>query len=428
MSGTIENNISNQSGSIAVAPAGLNWVSSVVTASTVTVVAGNGYWINTTSNTITLPASAEAGDNIVIVDYARTWGTNNVELDSNGLNFQGNADTYEVKYSTDGQSVNLIYSDSTKGWIPLEDDVVAEAPVAPTTQRAIFGFGQTSGNSITGTTNLVNSSGVVQGDVTAVGVARRQLTATNFGGDRAIFFGGVTANGIANASAVSNLVSNAGVVASNTSGASGVGVRIQQIMSPFGADGKAIIAFGTIADESATNIRNLISNAGVIAADISGAGGVKTGAASAKYGSGLAIAAFGNNADNNLATSNLINNVGVVGSDVGAVGTVRTSLAGTGFGGDKAVFYAGNANGGPVNTRNLVSNVGVVAADASGAGTARTLLSGAPYGGDKGIFWGGGGFTNTANLVSNTGVVSANQTGAGTAKNNAASGGYGYSA
>ena len=127
MSGTIVDNILRQSGSIAATPAGLSW-QDVVTASTVTVEAGNGYWINTTSNacTITLPASAEAGDNIVIVDYARTWGTNAVTLDSNGLNFQGENDTYIVKYTTDGQSVNLVYSDSTKGWIPLEDDVVAD--------------------------------------------------------------------------------------------------------------------------------------------------------------------------------------------------------------------------------------------------------------------------------------------------------------
>ena len=147
MSGTIGSNILSHSGIVAETAAGLNWVSDVVTASTVTVESGNGYWINTTNNacTITLPASAEAGDNIVIVDFARTWGTNKVIIDSNGLNFQGNADTYTVEYTTDGQSVNLIFSDSTKGWIPLEDDVVAEAPTPPPTQRAIFGFGGIAG-------------------------------------------------------------------------------------------------------------------------------------------------------------------------------------------------------------------------------------------------------------------------------------------
>ena len=49
-----------------------------------------------------------------------------------------------VEYTTDGQSVNLIYSDSTKGWIPLEDDVVADEPVAPTNSKSnLFAFGRT---------------------------------------------------------------------------------------------------------------------------------------------------------------------------------------------------------------------------------------------------------------------------------------------
>ena len=181
MSGTIVDNILRQSGSIAATPAGLSW-QDVVTASTVTVEAGNGYWINTTSNacTITLPASAEAGDNIVIVDYARTWGTNAVTLDSNGLNFQGQNDTYDVEYTTNGQSVNLVYSDSTKGWIPLEDDVVAEEPVAPPTQKGLFVFGQNSSNARVSLKNLVNSSGVIGSDVTGVGSTRVNTSGTTF--------------------------------------------------------------------------------------------------------------------------------------------------------------------------------------------------------------------------------------------------------
>ena len=48
----------------------LSWQSSIVTAATITVTANKGYWINTTSNscTITLPASANAGDIIEFSD------------------------------------------------------------------------------------------------------------------------------------------------------------------------------------------------------------------------------------------------------------------------------------------------------------------------------------------------------------------------
>ena len=76
---------------------GLSW-QSVVTGSTMTAVAGNAYPINTTSNacTITLPGSASTGDEIIFTDYARTWGTNSITIDSNGLNYQGDDDTFTV--------------------------------------------------------------------------------------------------------------------------------------------------------------------------------------------------------------------------------------------------------------------------------------------------------------------------------------------
>src|SRR6056300_1065909 len=45
-----------------------------------TAVAGEGYFVDTTSTaiTVTLPASPSAGDVVILKDYARTWGTNNV--------------------------------------------------------------------------------------------------------------------------------------------------------------------------------------------------------------------------------------------------------------------------------------------------------------------------------------------------------------
>ena len=118
-------------------------------------------------------SSAESGDQIVIIDYARTWGTNKIIIDSNGLNYQGNDDTYTVEYTTDGQSLNIVYSDATKGWLPLEDDVVADEPVAPPTQRAFLLLVML----VCQVKNLVNSSGVVAADVTGVGTARHASAA-----------------------------------------------------------------------------------------------------------------------------------------------------------------------------------------------------------------------------------------------------------
>jgi hypothetical protein len=110
--------------------ASIAWQSTIVTTSTLTAVAGNGYWIDTTSNacTITLPASASVGDQIIFVDYARTWGTNAITINTNSLNFQGNTSPNPV-YNTDGQSVSIVYSGATQGWIPtVDDDVTLETP------------------------------------------------------------------------------------------------------------------------------------------------------------------------------------------------------------------------------------------------------------------------------------------------------------
>src|SRR6056300_1433467 len=67
----------------------IDW-QAVVTTNT-TMVAGRGYFVNTTSGaiTMTLPASASAGDTIAIKDYAATFNTNNLTIGRNGHNIQG---------------------------------------------------------------------------------------------------------------------------------------------------------------------------------------------------------------------------------------------------------------------------------------------------------------------------------------------------
>jgi hypothetical protein len=111
---------------------GTDWQSTIVTGSTLTAVAGRGYWIDTTSNqcTITFPSSASVGDTIELVDYARTWGTNKIVIDSNGLNYQGQPDTAIVEYDTSGQGLRVVYSGATKGWIPTSDEVSEDNPIA----------------------------------------------------------------------------------------------------------------------------------------------------------------------------------------------------------------------------------------------------------------------------------------------------------
>jgi len=85
-----------------------------------TAVAGRGYFIDTTSGTVTvtLPASPSAGDVVVLKDYARTWATNNVTTAS--ALFDGI--TTSSTFSTEGQTVTLVYMDGTKGWSLINED------------------------------------------------------------------------------------------------------------------------------------------------------------------------------------------------------------------------------------------------------------------------------------------------------------------
>ena len=112
--------------------ASINWQSSIKT-SNFSASSNEGYWINTTSNTVTVtfPSSASVGDTIELVDFARTWGSNKIIIDSNGLNYQGQADTYNVEYDTSGQALRVVYSGATKGWIPTSDEVSENNPTPP---------------------------------------------------------------------------------------------------------------------------------------------------------------------------------------------------------------------------------------------------------------------------------------------------------
>ena len=132
--------------------AGTDWQSTIVTGTTLTAVAGKGYWINTTSNacTITLPASASVGDFIEFVDYSRTWGTNSITINTNSLKFQGNV-TPQPVYNTSGQAVRIVYSGATQGWIPtVDDDVTLETPQSYSADFLVVAGGGAGGGNVGG--------------------------------------------------------------------------------------------------------------------------------------------------------------------------------------------------------------------------------------------------------------------------------------
>jgi hypothetical protein len=93
-----------------------DWDTSLKT-SAFSATANKGYFLNTTSSafTVTLPASPSAGDEIIFVDYAGTFATNNATLANNGNKINGIASP--VKLETNREATRIVYIDSTQGWI-----------------------------------------------------------------------------------------------------------------------------------------------------------------------------------------------------------------------------------------------------------------------------------------------------------------------
>ena len=132
--GTITGTIDNQ----------VNWDTTAKTTG-FTAVAGNGYFVNTTSGaiTVTLPASPTAGDLVGIKDYANTADTNNITIDRNGSNIQGVANNYVI--TIEGLAITLIYVDGTQGWVST-GAAQASNIVAPSFIIATGGTITTCGN------------------------------------------------------------------------------------------------------------------------------------------------------------------------------------------------------------------------------------------------------------------------------------------
>jgi uncharacterized delta-60 repeat protein len=401
-----------------------------------------GYFVNGSSQDYATSVAVDGLGNLCIFGYSNASSTNDVlfakvpidgsnigsyTIGSTSYVYNTNGLPYSTaNFTTAARTLTAATSTFTDATISLTSAVSAltsttaswTASSLPATQRAIFGYGYTTG--VVSMTNLVGNTGVVATDTTGVGTARRQPAAAGYGGDKAMFVNGTTA--LSTGLQTSNLVSNAGIVATDSS-VPNIS-RWGSAAAGYGGD-KAILGYGQSNSISYLTSTELISNTGVWVTNQTGAGTTaRTNLAAAGYGGDKAIFGFGSTGLNSKVT-NLVSNTGVVAADVTVAGsTQRSGVAAAGYGGDKAIFGFGTTN-----VTNLVSNTGVVATDTAGVGTTRNYLAAAKYGSDKAIFGYGnasGTVSSITNLVSNTGVVATDTTGVGTARTELAAAGFSF--
>jgi hypothetical protein len=307
----------------------------IITGATLTAVAGRGYWINTTSNacTVTLPASATNGDTIILVDYARKWGTNAVTINTNSLKFQGNTSPNPV-YNTSGQSVTLIYSGATQGWIPtVDDDVTDEVPQTYSIDFLVIAGGGSGGASGGGgaggyrtSTQTVNASTVI---TVTVGDGGTAITTGTYNGNNG-------SNSSISGSGLTTITSAGGGAGMNNVGANGG--------SGGGGNGGNDGGSGNTPSTSPSQGNN--GGRGEYSAPYSGGGG---GGGAGAVG-GAMVGSVNGSGGNGTASSITGSSVTRAGGGGGGGGVPHTAGSGGSGGGGAGIIGESTATSGTANT------------------------------------------------------------------------------
>ena len=352
---------------------GLSWQAAQTSA--VAALAGDGYPVNTTSGaiTLTLPASPSAGNQVGLVDYAGTFGTNNLTINPNGLNINGSSSNQIVGINR--TAIILTYVDATQGWLVTSQ---ATTPVFGYSASYLVvagggaggyqgGGGGGAGGLLAGTQNLIPGQ-VYTVIVGAGGAATTSHAAINNGS--ASSFGNISTGG------------GGGGSSYQTNGAAG------------GSGGGA----GT-----ANNVATLVTGG----AGTAGQGYAGGNSAASQYtpGSGAGAGAAGGLGTGNAATSP----AGGVGASSSITGSAVTYAGGGGAG---AVGAGGNNTGGAGGA----GGGGAGSTSGNAAGTAGTANTGGGGGGGGGlsVFTGGAGGSGVVILSVPTANYSGTTTGSPT--------------
>ena len=99
----------------------VDWQTGSIKTTTFTAANGEGYFVDTSSGAVTanLPAGS-AGAIVSFADYGDNFGTNGLTISANGSD-KISGETIDAVLNTNGQSVTLVFVDSTEGWITVND-------------------------------------------------------------------------------------------------------------------------------------------------------------------------------------------------------------------------------------------------------------------------------------------------------------------
>jgi len=323
----------------------VNWFDSIsgsiswqsIKTSGFTAVAGEGYFCNTTSAafTVTLPSSASVGDTIQIIDYAGTFNTNNLTLTST-LDINGS--TNDRTLTTNRESITIVYSDATQGWVASSGVNSGDQGLDPDTYTAEYlvvaggggggansGGGGGAGGLLTnyGTSTItLFQDGVYTATVGAGGAASVPSNKGGDGGDSILSGTGIT---------TITAIGGGGGATQNTGGRDGGS----------GGGGGYI---GSGGDGTVGQGNNGGTSSGTTAPEYGGAGG--GGAGAVGTGGSGSVAGNGGNGLANSITGASVTYAGGGGGGV-AVTNGNAGTGGTGGGGDgTATGTAGNGTDG----------------------------------------------------------------------------------
>ena len=148
MTGIVQNNVGRSSGLKKAPEVGgdaADWQTGDIKTSTFTAANGEGYFVDTNGGAVTanLPAGT-AGAIVAFKDYRNTFDTNALTIAQNGSDKIGGS-TVNATVDTQGVSITLVFIDSTRGWLVVNDGNQDQAPTA-TFISASGGTETTSGN------------------------------------------------------------------------------------------------------------------------------------------------------------------------------------------------------------------------------------------------------------------------------------------